>query len=388
MAKNLRICHVVGDSAFGGGSQIILSLVRASLNAGFSVSVIATDPVFCRHLCEAGADIVELDCIWRSVRPLRDLRGLVHLKKHFDTTGYNLVHTHTSKAGFVGRVAARLARVPVVVHTVHGFSFHEATPWPLRTLHVAMEKVASYCCDMVVTVSAFHRDWAINLRITSSDKIIAIPNGVHEAECVDDETRAGVRSELGVQAGQILVLSASRLARGKGLEHLVEVGRRMHVRGRSDIRIIIAGTGEIEAELQEMVGRYSCGEVVELIGFRRDVGQLLGAADIVVLPSEREGLSVALLETLAAGRAVIVSSIGSNLEAAEDVAVFIAYGDIDGLEAALVDLVDFPERRAELGHKARARYEERYTERGMIHDYMALYRTLLSAERHPPRRLL
>ena len=377
MVPGVKICHVVGDSAFGGGSRVIIALVKASLEAGAVVTVIATDPAFCRHLRKTGADVTELPCIWRSVRPVRDLRGLLRLKSHFDSAGYDVVHTHTSKAGFVGRVAARLAHVPAVLHTVHGFSFHESTPALVRSAHVALEKIAAACCDRIVTVSTFHRDWAIRLGIAAADKIVAIPNGIDGFEAVSEATRERLRSRLEVNDDDTLVLSASRLAPGKGLEHLVEVGDRLQRKGRGDVRILIAGSGDQADGLQRMIERKHCSDVVRLIGFRDDVAELLYAADVVALPSEREGLSIALLESMATGRAIVASEIATNLEAADGVAVFVAYGDVDGLEAALVDLADHPGQREELGRRARARYRDRYTQQRMLVAYAELYETLI-----------
>lgn len=378
MVPGLKICHVVGDSAFGGGSRVIIALLRASLEAGAAVTVIATDPVFCRKLREAGSEVVELACIWRTVRPVRDLRGLFRLKRHFDDAGYDVVHTHTSKAGIVGRIAARWAHVPVVLHTAHGFSFHETTPALARSAHVELERIAGICCDRIVTVSNFHRDWAIRLGIAPADKIVAIPNGVDDFQAVGRAPRERIRSEFGVGEQDTLVLSASRLAPGKGLQHLVDAGDRLRRAGRGDLRILIAGSGSQEAELRRMIERKSCSEAVQLIGFRDDVADLLHAADIVVLPSEREGLSIALLESMAAGRAIVASSIATNLEAADGVAVFVAYGEVGGLESALVHLADRSGQRAELGRKARERYLDRYTQPRMLAAYSELYRSLMT----------
>jgi glycosyltransferase involved in cell wall biosynthesis len=366
----------VGDSAFGGGSRVILTLVSASLTAGASVTVIATDPTFCRHAREAGAEVIELDCIRRSTRLVWDLRGLLLLRRHFRASDYDLVHTHTTKAGFVGRLAAKLARVPAILHTAHGFSFHETTPLLQRMAYVLLEKCAGLCCDRIVAVSAFHRNWAVRLGIAPARKLIVIPNGIDRIEPMTAAERKALRAEFGVGVEQILVLSASRLARGKGLEHLLAAGQLLNQAGRADIRILVAGAGDQEDELHRRVRELSCERVVKLIGFRNDVPRLLGAADIVTLPSEREGLSIAVLEAFAAGRAVIASSIGSNLEAGEGVVDFVDYGDVGALAAAIADLSDDLRRRGEMGRLAFARFEERYTSSGMIDAYGKLYREM------------
>jgi len=369
----MRICHVVGDSAFGGGSMVILALMKTVRDSGYDVSVIATDPKFCRHAQELGVNVVELECIWRDIRPHRDLVGLLRLKRHFDSEHYDIVHTHTSKAGFVGRIAAYLAGVRAVIHTAHGFSFHEGTRGLALLFQVFLERIAGVCCHRIATVSEFHRDWARRLKFARVDKIVSVPNGVPDPGLPSAMPRSSVRIELGLDTGDVLVLSASRLAAGKGLEHLVESAALLVEQGRRNVLFAVAGSGPFEGTLRSLVEERGLEATVRILGFRSDISDLLAAADIVVLPSEREGLSIALLEGLAAGKAMVLSSIGSNLEAASGVAEFASYGDVTGLAERIERLASDGDRRRELGERARQRYKDRYTEERMVRSYLSLY---------------
>src|SRR5689334_3412507 len=118
---NVRILHVVGDSKLGGASFGILRLARFWKSLGWEVDVLATDEAFLQVARSQNVRTVSLDVIWREIRPLRDLAGLIRLSQFLRRSSYTVVHTHTTKAGFVGRIAARLAGVPIVLHTVHGF---------------------------------------------------------------------------------------------------------------------------------------------------------------------------------------------------------------------------------------------------------------------------
>jgi len=374
-----RICHIVGDSRFGGGSKIITRLAVAAQDAGFHVEVLATDPEFTSHLDNNGVPYVSEDCIWRPVRPHRDLLGLVKLCRFLRRSRYDLVHTHTSKAGFVGRLAAKLTGIPAIVHTVHGFSFHEGThPVPLK-LYSALEKAAAHWCHRMVTVSGYHRRWALELGIGTPESVQAIPNGIIEPSGVTAKARKRVRDEFGVTEEQFLILSMGRLVAGKGLKDLVAAMAIMRDEGQVGIRLLMPGTGPSFESLTQLVSASRLDNVIAMPGFRTDVGALLSAADVVVLPSYREGLSIALLEAMAAGKPIVASDIGSNREATGDgsAALVVPCGIPGALAEAVDRLRSNRNESGELANRARARWEELYTEVRMIRKYLDLYRELL-----------
>ena len=310
-----------------------------------------------------------------------DLRGLVRLTRFLRRQPYQIVHTHTSKAGFVGRLAARLAGVPVIVHTAHGFAFHEDSPVSVRRFYSTLERLASRWCDRIVTVSEFHRTWAIELGMCSPRQIIAIPNGIAEVGRNREVGLAELRREMGARHGDLVILSTASLAPDKGLEYLIEAATIFPRTGRR-IRIVIAGDGPA-ARPSGATGRtLGVTDRVVFLGFREDVGDLLAASDLVVLPSLREGLSIALLEAMAAGKPIVATSIGSQREVASraDMARLVRPADAPALSEAIVRLAGDEALMARLGASARALYESRYTENRMLQSYKQLYFELWRAK--------
>jgi glycosyltransferase involved in cell wall biosynthesis len=373
----MKLIHVIGDSRFGGAGRIILRLGQIGQAQGWQVDILTTDTVLQQAVKQHGLGIITLDVIRRKIRPLWDLAGLVRLWDFLRREHYAIVHTHTSKGGFVGRLAARLAGVPVIVHTAHGFAFHERSqPWA-RLFYSTLERIASRWCDRIVSVSEFHRRWALELGICRPPKILAIPNGI-AALASPGVVPADLREELGVREDELLILSMARLAPDKGLEYLIEAAALL-LRTERRFRIAIAGDGEVRAQLEELAFNLGVSDRVRLLGFREDVSDLLAACDLVVLPSLREGLSIALLEAMAAGKPIVATSIGSHRELASqaEIAQLVPPADAPALCEAILRLTRNPALMARFGAKAQVLFKSQYTEERMLNTYKQLYFDLL-----------
>ena len=382
--NDLSVLHVVGSSRFGGGAQIIFPLAAHARSEGWRVDILVTDPVFQQMIRDSGTGvgIVDLDVIHREIRPLWDVRGLFRLARYLREHPYTVVHTHTSKAGLVGRVAAKLAGVPVVVHTVHGFAFHEASSRAARMFYSAIERAAAHFCDVLVTVSKFHREWALSLGIGAPEKVVAIPNGLPPDRIQATKTREEMRRELGIAADETVLFSAGRLAPQKGFEYLMRSVVQLRSALPHPFRVVIAGEGELGEPLKSLCAQLGIEPYVQFLGFRQDIGNLLAAADIVVLPSLWEGLSIALLEAMAAGKPIVTTRIGSNFEVVVDgdTALLVDSKNVDQLTAAIVHCVSDPAMCEAMGRRAAAHFNAEYTYDRMLDQYMNVYRRALEAK--------
>jgi glycosyltransferase involved in cell wall biosynthesis/ribosomal protein S18 acetylase RimI-like enzyme len=382
-SRPVRVLHIVGESRYGGVATIIFGLARVARAESWQVDILTTDSVFQQAVKQHGFGLVDLDVIRRAIRPLWDLRGLVRLIKFLRRGDYDIVHTHTSKGGFVGRLAARLAGVPSIVHTMHGFAIHEGSPALGRLIYSRLERLASRWCDRIVSVSEFHRDWAIRLGICDPRHIVAIPNGITEPCRNPAVESAQLRRSLGILPGDLFILSAARLASDKGLDDLIRAAA-MLPPGSSPLRFAIAGDGPSRVALECLARSLGVIGRVTFLGFRHDVADLLAACDMVVLPSLREGLSIALLEAMAAGKPIVATSIGSQREVAShgEIACLVPPGDAQSLCQGILGLAQDPERMTRLGANARAVYRDHYTEAGMLASYKQMYLGLRGITTH------
>ena len=375
----MRLLHVIGDSEFGGGARIVLRLAAAAREWGWDVAVLSTNPRMLRELSAAGIESVALDCIRREIRPLHDTVGLLRLARYLRRERYDLVHTHTSKAGFVGRLAASLAGAPRIVHTVHGFAFHEGSRPAALRFYAALERFAARRCHRIVTVSEFHRRWALELGIGRADRVVCIPNGIPEPPPDGGGDRERIRAELGLAPDDAVLVSAGRLAAGKGLEDLLAAAVLLRERGRGAIRLLLPGAGPFAEALRGRIRALDLVGQVVLPGFREDIPALLRAADLAVLPSLREGLSIALLEAMACGLPIVASAIGSNVEVTRggEAAVLVPVEAPEAIATAVAELLDDAGRRRALGERAREIFRTGYRESVMLERYRRLYAELL-----------
>ena len=379
-----RILHVIGDSKLGGGTLCIVRLAEHWQSLGWTVELLATDPLTRAVAAEAGVRAIPLDVIRREIRPFFDLAGLYRLFRFLRSRRYAIVHTHTTKAGFLGRLAARLAGVPNIAHTIHGFAFHEGSGKSKTAFYTVLERFASCCCDRVITVSRFHRDWGMRLRIGHSGKCVAVPNGIPDPCAVSASRIIDVRQACGANPGTLVILTHGRLAAEKGLTTLIRAVRSMKYRWLQPFVLLIAGEGGLRIDLERLTDSLQLRAEVRFLGFQPRVNELLAAADIVVLPSLREGLSISLLEAMAMARPIVATAIGGNREATRngEAALLVPPSSPEALAAAIQRLAHDRELAERLAQRARAIYLEEYTIDRMLAGYQRIYLDLLSRRIH------
>ena len=264
MAK--KILHILGDSKFGGGSFIVQQICIGSINAGFGVSVLTSDPRSQKHFIESGINVIDIDCIWRPIRPLKDLFGLIKLSKYLINSDYDIVHTHTTKAGFIGRIAASIARRKIILHTIHGFAFHEHSSLKVIKFYSILEKIAANFCDKIVSVSEYHRKWAIELNICNSSKIVTISNGIGVSPVPNTQENT-IRKLTKADKQCKILLNVGRLAEQKGIEYLIDAVGDLVSDGNEEIICVVIGDGPKFSDFKEKVSKLNLGKHVFLLGY-------------------------------------------------------------------------------------------------------------------------
>jgi len=384
VSRPIRIVRIIARMNVGGPAWQVSVLTRRLIEPDFDSVLLVGDvgegeADFIR-LRAPGLPHVRIEGLGRSVRPWSDLVALLRLIKFLRRVKPDVVHTHTAKAGVLGRLAAVVARVPFRVHTFHGHLLHGYFS-PLKTTLVIMaERTLARRTDVIAAVGAQVRDDLLAAGIGRADQYRVVPPGVAQPDFVE---RAEARRALGLNEEQVAITFVGRLTTIKRPDRLVDAFRLIAERD-SRATLIIVGDGELLEETRERAR--DLGRRVRFLGWRSDLDLILAASDVAVLTSDNEGMPVTLIEASMAGVPCVTTDVGSAREVVDDgVTGFVARIDSTDIARVLEVLVVDETQRREMGRQAAQRARERFGEERLAGDYAQIYSTLVgrSAGRPP-----
>lgn len=314
----------------------------------------------------------------REVSPANDLKALLKMARIMRNGRYHIVHTHSSKAGVLGRIAAKIARVPVIVHTVHGWSFHEQmSPRKLR-FYVALEKIGDWCGHEAIVVTARDREKGVAQGIRRAAHYPLIRSGIELDRFGHPQIPpAEMRRQLGIPADALVVGSVTRLSPQKAPLDLVDAFIRIASK-TPNTWFIIVGDGALRPEVENALQMGGIAAQTILTGLRRDVPELMAAFDVFVLSSLWEGLPRVLPQAMASGLPIVCTAADGSAEAIEEGVngFLVGKGETAVLADRVGQLLADGELRRRMGENGRARAPEFSAEK-MVREIDALYQSLL-----------
>ncbi|MBL8798967.1 MAG: glycosyltransferase [Planctomycetia bacterium] len=356
----VRVVHLVNALEIGGLEKFVCDLVRLSDTKRFAPTVVCLQSkgLLAADLESAGIPVINLDC--PSLAKGRTTWCLFHLLRRLRPA---VLHTHNPTPQFFGAPTARLLGVPVVVHTKHGQNY------PHRMLPVTKNRVVSWFTDCVVPVSEAAARVATQIERIPEHKVQTIWNGI-------DLERFPPRATQGKTGCR--VIHVARLSPVKDQATLLRAARLVADR-HTEFRLDIVGGGPCEADLKQLHAQLDLGERVRFLGYRADVGLLLRQADVFVLPSLTEGVSLTLLEAMASSLPIVATAVGGNGEVVvpEETGLLVPPQSPAALAAALLEMLKNPERARRMGQRGRQRVEQLFDIRGVVRRYESLYLRLL-----------
>lgn len=329
-----------------------------------------------------GVQPVLLPALGREISPADDLLAVAKMVRLVRVLRPDVVHTHMAKAGTVGRLAAAICRVPLVVHTYHGHVFHGYFSPRKTRVFLAIERALGRLTDRIVVVGDRQlEELAGTYRVAPRGKLLPIRLGLELEPFLHAEQHRGtLRAELGLAPDTPLVGIVARLVPIKAHEDFFEAVRLVRAAVPA-LQVLVVGDGERRGALEALVERLGLQSAVRFLGWRRDLPAVYADLDVVALASHNEGSPVALIEALAAARPVVSTAVGGVPEVVVDgeTGLTVPARQPTGLAGAILTLLRDPTRAAALGRAGRAHVYPRYASARLADDMRALYRAGLAA---------
>ena len=364
---------------------LLLNQLQRIRDEGYEVFGVSAD----------GSDVAEVEAqgiphfavpMTRRFTPLADLRTLWTLTQLMRRERFDVVHTHTPKAGLLGQLAARLSGVPVVVNTLHGFYFHDDSKPVPRRFYIWMERIAAKCSDAILSQNREDMATAVSEHIAKPEQIKWLGNGIDLARFdrrrLTDASLEELRREIGIESKAPVIGFVGRLVEEKGILDLLEAAKAV-IQAIPSTQFLIIGPYDADkpdALRPEVAKPYGVAANCRFVGMRNDMPELYALMDVLVLPSHREGFPRAPMEASAMGVPTVVTNIRGCREVVDqgENGLLFPLGNADALAESLIELLGDDKRRATMAVAGRRIAEDRFDEQKVFDRVLSEYERLLS----------
>jgi glycosyltransferase involved in cell wall biosynthesis len=367
--KRYRILYIITQGLLGGAQTHIRHLCEIlKEDCDVHVAVGVYGPLV-ENLSQEGIAVHVVPSLVRPISLFKDIGGFRELKRLIKSVKPDLISTHSSKAGILGRLAAKACGVPVIF-TAHGWAFTEGVPLTKRIIYIGAERLAAKWADKIICVSENDRRLALGYGVASPDKLITIHNGMPIITGTFNNKRDKENKTLEL-------IMVARFSEPKDHQLLLHTVRQL--KSNNNYIFSLVGDGELLESTRSLCLEMGIEDKVRFLGSRQDVPELLAGADGFVLTSNWEGLPRSIIEAMRAGLPVIASDVGGVRELVEEgvTGYLVPRGGAETLKARLEMLIDNPELRHQMGKAGYERFIEKFTFDRMLKETVKVYEEVL-----------
>jgi len=374
MQKKTILFYCITKLELGGAQKQLLSLINGLDKEKYSIYLFTAKEGI---LLEEASSIVGLTIkksrfLERSINPIKDFLALFEIYLFIKKSKPDIVHTHSSKAGILGRCAAKLAKVKVIIHTVHGWSFNNYQPIVLRKIFIWLERFIANFTDRLIVVSNYDKQRGLDSYIANDNKYIIIRYGINYSEF--DIRAEDKRREFGIKSDDLVITMISCFKPQKAPQDFIKLASLVN-KILPNTKFILIGDGVLREKLEKLIDRSGLRNQVILTGWRRDIPGMLYISDVFVLTSFWEGLPVALLEAMASSKPVIVTDTGGVRDVVIEgkTGYLVPLGDTNAMSNRLTALLKDPDLRLNMGRQAKDNLGFDFTVENMLKNTQDLY---------------
>jgi len=387
--SKIKILHVL--EAMGGGTKKLLSLLVTHLNPNeFDITLALppptmaydprrslADPMF-PDLMRSKGFKVETIRMKGTIAPIADFQAFVALYSLIRKEKFDIVHTHSAKAGFIGRVAARLANVPVIIYSPYGLPFNEYISKARYYLYLTLERLVGRYSDLIIASSASELEMIFKTKIVPKSRTALVENCFDLAEYKVDFDTIAKKQDLGLRLEDPVIGTVARLTQQKGVCYLIDAAPKI-LNHFPNAQFILVGDGELRKDIEDQIGELNLSQCIHLLGNRQDYLEIMATFDLFVLPSLWEGMPYSPLEAMVLGKPVVLTEATGSRDIVRNkqTGVLVPPKDADALAAAIINLLENREFANLIAAQGKKHIEERFDISVIVEEITNLYIKLM-----------
>ena len=379
MSKKIKLLHVITHLPIGGAQDNTLYTVELLNKDKYDISLCCnlSGELVSRAKKINNVKIYDIPNLHREVSIINDIRAFLSLYKLIRKENFTIIHTHSSKAGFLGRVAAMLNNTPIVIHTIHGFAFHDYMNSFKKNIFIYLEKLSAKWTHKLVTVSNLNKEKIVELGIAPIEKLKNIYSGI-DLTLFINEKNDQFRKELNLDSNHILLGSVGRLSNQKDPITMIEAFC-IVIKRFPNAHLTLVGDGELRDEILIKINQLQLNGRVHLTGNKNDPWKIYHSLDLFIMSSIYEGLGRSITEALSCGVPVVCTSVEGVPEIVRDnkTGILVPPKDPGALATAIIKSLNDMDNARKMAEKGRKFVNENFDVKKMVDDIDTLYDTLL-----------
>jgi glycosyltransferase involved in cell wall biosynthesis len=377
----INLLYVVTKLELGGAQRHVLSLIRGLDKEKYRVFLFTSAKGLLINEASSieGLSVKKSGFLERPVNPFKDILALVELYSFIRKHKIVIVHTHSSKAGILGRLAAGFAGAPVILHTVHGWSFHDFQPVVVRWFYVLCEKLCARFTDRIIVVSVFDREKGLKAGVGKNEQYRLVRYGIDVMDFRVRNRRFRMRESLGLSNSDLVVGMVACFKPQKAPLDFIDLASLVR-KDFPEVKFLLVGDGRLSGKIFRRIKQLGIGRNIILTGWRRDIPMILSGLDVFVLTSLWEGLPISVLEAMAASLPLVATNTGGIREVVVngENGYLVEPRDIHSMHRRLAELLSDSRKRSSLaGRAAEDAGSEEFSTGGMLKRVFGIYDSLL-----------
>jgi len=374
----INLLYVITKLELGGAQKQLLSVVKGIDKERYRIFLFtACEGLLIEETSSiTGLTLIKSRYLERTINPLKDLLALIEIYRFIKKNNIEIVHTHSSKAGVLGRFAARLANVKTIIHTVHGWSFHDYQLRWKQKFFIWLERLSAYFTNTIIVVSYHDKQKGLNNHIGPEDKYTLIRYGINYADFSTGEQK--IKEELGINSNELVVGMVSCFKPQKSPQDFIKLSLAVS-QTLPNVKFLLVGDGILRKQIQKLISRLKLQNRVILTGWRRDIPKILSVIDVFVLTSLWEGLPITVLEAIVSAKPVVATNTGGIQEVVSEGknGFLVKPGDTESLSERLMLLLRNKNLRKDMGQNSKRLLNLDFSEENMVKNTQDLYDDLI-----------